>query len=84
MTSVLDLSYLQEQLSLYISGTIRASCGDVQLRKADERRHTVSAKDLWRKVRDGISSVWLYILLFSLIRRFLSWWMSVDLLSLLH
>lgn len=38
-------------MSLYISETIRVSTDDKQLRKADERRHTMSAKELWRKVR---------------------------------
>lgn len=46
----LALYFLQEQLSLYISETIRVSTGDKQLRKAEERRHTMSAKELWRKV----------------------------------
>ena len=38
-------------MSLYISETIRVSTDDKQLRKADERRHTMSANELWRKVR---------------------------------
>ena len=40
----------QEQLSVQLSQTIRSSCEMAQLRRAEWRRDTLCARDLWRSV----------------------------------
>ena len=40
----------QEQLSLFLSQSIRSANESMQLRRADVARHSVSARNLWRKV----------------------------------
>ena len=46
----------QEQLSVYLSQAVRSSCEVAQLRRAEWRRDTMYARDLWRKVRLPSSS----------------------------
>ena len=41
----------EEQLSLFLTETIKKSNKEAQLRKAEVFRLAVSAKELWRKVR---------------------------------
>ncbi|CAI8037971.1 Putative neurobeachin homolog [Geodia barretti] len=40
----------EEQLSVYLSQAVRSSCEVAQLRRAEWRRDTMYARDLWRKV----------------------------------
>ena len=45
----------QEQLSLYLSQAVRSSCEAAQSRRAEWRRDTMYARDLWRKVSPSLS-----------------------------
>ena len=47
----------QEQLSVYLSQAVRSSCEMAQLRRAEWRRDTMYARELWRKVGPNTPSI---------------------------
>ena len=44
------MNFFQEDLSLFLSDTIKASQVDRKMKRAEVLRHTQTAESLWRKV----------------------------------